>query len=298
MNINLILEGGGALGVTYIGAYKALLRRGCKIKRCAGTSVGAIMAALIAAGYTPEELENIFFGDEFDKFLKSSGLGRKVPLYRVLNVFLKKGVFDSRVIEGFVGELLAKKGIYNFGDIMKGHKNKLTIIAADITNRKLVVMPDDLEEYGIDPKSFKVAKAIRMSCAIPIFFTPVIIKNSEKINFIVDGGLLSNFPVWVFDVEGETKNLTYAIKIDEKPSKTSEGKTDIFSYVVDILNTPFDDDRVVYVRDKEKLEIINIKNNDLLKSTDFYKINKFKDRLYTLGYSSVERYFDEKSSKE
>lgn len=298
MNINLILEGGGALGVTYIGAYKALMRRGYNIKRCAGTSIGSLMAALITAGYTPEELEEIFFGEEFNQFLKISGLGKKIPPYKALNIFLRKGVYDSRLIEKFVEKLLADRGIVTFSDIMKRGKNKLTIIAADITNRRLVIMPDDLKDYGIDPKNFKIAKAVRMSCAIPILFTPVAIKKEDKLNFIVDGGLLSNFPVWVFDVEGETKNITYGIKIDEKPSNTSEGKTDLFSYIVDVLNTPLDDDRVVYVRDKEKLEVINIKNNYLLKSTDFYKLNKFKEHLYTLGYSSVEKYFDERRSKE
>ena len=69
MNINLVLEGGGALGVTYVGAYKALLEAGCKIKRCAGTSVGSLMASLICVGYTPDEIEEIFYGEEFEKFL-------------------------------------------------------------------------------------------------------------------------------------------------------------------------------------------------------------------------------------
>lgn len=298
MNINLILEGGGALGVSYIGAYKALLRRNYKIKRCAGTSVGSLMAALIIAGYTPEELETIFFGNEFEKFLKDSGLGKKIPPYKALNLFLKKGVYDSGVIEEFIGDLLSRKGIFTFSDVMKKGKNKLTIIAADVTNRRLVIMPDDLKLYGIDPESFSVAKAIRMSCAIPVFFTPVVLENNNKLNYIVDGGLLSNFPVWVFDVEGETKNPTYAIKIDEKPSNTSRGKDDIFSYVVDILNTPLNDDRVVYVRDKEKLNVINIKNDGLLKSTDFYRLNDFKNVLYTLGYSTVEEYLDENSKEE
>lgn len=293
MNINLILEGGGALGVTYIGSYRALLEKGYNIKRCAGTSVGSLMAALIVAGYTPDEIEDIFFGSEFSNFLSSSGLNRKIPPYRALNLFLNKGIYDSSVIEKFVDALLERKGIRTFSDIVKKGKNKLTIIAADVTNRRMVVMPNDLKRYGIDPLSFKVSKAVSMSCAIPLFFTPYVLNNNDKFSYIVDGGLLSNFPVWVFDVEKEKRNITYAIKIDEKPSNTSMGRQDIFSYAIDVLNTPLNDDRVVYVRDKKMLKIITIKNEHLIRSIEFYKLNEYKTYLRTLGYDSVIEYLKE-----
>lgn len=292
VNINLILEGGGALGVTYIGCYKALLEKGYIIKRCAGTSVGSLMAALIVAGYTPGEIENIFFGEEFSVFLKSSGLGRKIPPYKALNLFLHKGIYDSSIIERFVDTLLERKGIKTFGDIVKRGKNKLTIIAADVTNRRMVVMPNDLEKYSLDPLSFKVSTAVSMSCAIPLFFTPVILDNNDMQNYIVDGGLLGNFPVWVFDIENEKRNLTYAIKIDEKPSNTSMGRDDIFSYALDVLNTPLNDDRIVYVRKKEMLKIITIKNEHLIRATEFYKLKDYRDYLRNLGYDSVVDYLE------
>lgn len=290
MNINLILEGGGVLGITYIGAYKALLEDGYKIKRCAGTSIGSLMASLIISGYTPDELENIFFGDEFERFLSSTGLYRKIPPYKTLNIFLKKGIYDSRIIENFVGELLKRKGVITFQDVMKRGKNKLVIIAADVTNRKLIIMPDDLGDYGINPATFKIAKAVSMSCAIPFLFTPVILSKNNIRSYIVDGGLLSNFPIWVFDIEGEEKYLTYGIKINEKPSNTSEGRYDVFSYAIDVLNTPLNDDRIVYVRNKDRLKIINIENDESIKSTEFYKIKAFRQELYDLGYDSVKNY--------
>ena len=62
-----------------------------------------------------------------------------------------------------------------------------------------------LERYGITPGSFSIAKAIRMSCSIPYFFEPVKIRSIDGMNVLVDGGVLSNFPIWLFDKENIQK---------------------------------------------------------------------------------------------
>ncbi len=56
---------------------------------------------------------------------------------------------------------------------------------------------------AIDPRSFEIADAVRMSMSIPYFFQPVELVHKETglTSTIVDGGVLSNFPVWIFDVE-------------------------------------------------------------------------------------------------
>ena len=61
----------------------------------------------------------------------------------------------------------------------------------------MIVLPDDLKDYGIHPDYFEVARAVRMSISIPYFFDPVIMKR----NYVVDGGILSDFPMWIFDNE-------------------------------------------------------------------------------------------------
>ena len=67
----------------------------------------------------------------------------------------------------------------------------------------LLVLPKDLEIYGYDQNRFPVSRAVRMSCSIPFFFDPVelIHKPSSKRCYVVDGAILSNFPVWIFDQE-------------------------------------------------------------------------------------------------
>jgi NTE family protein len=90
-----------------------------------------------------------------------------------------------------------------------GSDSRLKLIAADVTFRRLLVLPDDLRDYRlpkssklIDPDEFKIARAARMSMSIPYFFEPVELEDSKgRTVLIVDGGTLSNFPVWLFDVD-------------------------------------------------------------------------------------------------
>src|SRR5512143_1962650 len=54
---------------------------------------------------------------------------------------------------------------------------------------------------GVDPDELEVALAVRMSMSVPLVFEPVRFRNPEtkETHLMVDGGLLSNFPVWLFD---------------------------------------------------------------------------------------------------
>ena len=75
-------------------------------------------------------------------------------------------------------KLLEKKGKYKFGDIRTEYKEdkykyKLQVIASDLTDQCLLVLPGDLQKFGEDPDDYSISKAIRMSMSIPIFFEPV-----------------------------------------------------------------------------------------------------------------------------
>ena len=89
------------------------------------------------------------------------------PAARLL---LKKGLYSGEALEHWVKQKLAAKGIRTFGDLKP---NQLRIIASDITQGKLLVLPNDIAQYGIEPGKFSVAKAVRMSTSIPYFFDPV-----------------------------------------------------------------------------------------------------------------------------
>ena len=81
---------------------------------------------------------------------------------------------------------------------------------------------------GIDPDQLEVALAVRMSMSIPIFFKPVRIEDAatNHEHLIVDGGILSNFPVWLFDVpDDEVPDWpTFGLMLVEPDPKTPIGE--------------------------------------------------------------------------
>ncbi|MCM0647118.1 patatin-like phospholipase family protein [Clostridium swellfunianum] len=287
MKIDLVFEGGGVTGISYVGAFKALEESGYKACRCAGTSAGSVIAALIAAGYNSKELTEVLFNTDFGKFLKKTSIG-KVPLVGLpLSLMFDKGLYDSKITENWIGELLAKKGKTKFKHVMEEGKSKLKIIAADITRRKMLVLPDDLTEYGINPFEFDISKAVRMSCAIPLFFTPYILDCRNKRSFIVDGGLLSSFPIWIFDISEIPKWPTFGIKIKNLSSSTAQGKTDIISYIKDIVTAPISQDEENFIRDKDYVRTVIIDYDGKLGATGFAEANNFIKDFYDNGYNST-----------
>lgn len=104
-----------------------------------------------------------------------------------------------------------------YGD-QRRHRYKAQVIASDLTGRRLLVLPRDAEKLGIErADSFEVALAVRMSSSIPFYFEPVKFRNPKtgREHLIVDGGVLSNFPVWMFDADGEPRWPTFGLRLVE-----------------------------------------------------------------------------------
>ena len=100
-----------------------------------------------------------------------------IPLAKWLLLYWKLGLYKGDALEAWVAGKLAERNVVTFKDV---RPKSLRIITSDITNGKLVVLPDDLPNYGIDPITFPVAKAVRMSCSIPYFFEPVKLECRKK----------------------------------------------------------------------------------------------------------------------
>ncbi|GGH25283.1 patatin-like phospholipase family protein [Paenibacillus segetis] len=213
MLINGVFEGGGVKGISLAGAVRASELYGARFHRVAGTSSGSIVASLIASGHAAEEMKNIIMSTSFTHFLKRSAIFNTALLGPALRVLLKKGLYSGEALEEWMRQILKVKGVRTFGDLEKG---KLTIIASDITRGRILILPDDLPKMGINPDTFEIAKAVRMSCSIPYFFDPVLLRLPSKQTkgkpfagqflHIVDGGLLSNFPLWLFDEDCKRKS--------------------------------------------------------------------------------------------
>jgi NTE family protein len=208
--VDLVFEGGGVKGIGLAGAFCHLLDEGFLPQRVAGTSAGAITAALVAAGYDAAELRPLVLEEmKYKKFEDGGGF----PGREFIELLHKRGLHPGNYFEGWMREHLEAKGITKFGELRQpvpaggaapdAAEYKLQVIASDVTRERMLVLPRDAEEHlGIDPDELEVAKAVRMSMSIPIFFDPVVFQNPKKPDdehVIVDGGILSNFPVWLFD---------------------------------------------------------------------------------------------------
>ncbi|MDR9852718.1 patatin-like phospholipase family protein [Paenibacillus sp. VCA1] len=206
MLINAVFEGGGVKGISLAGAVKAAEQAGVVFNRVAGTSSGSIVASLLAAGFTADEMSEIVKTTPFESFLHRAPVFNIKIIGPAVRLFLKKGLYCGEALEYWIHQILRSKGIRTFSDLPAG---KLMIIASDITNGKILVLPGDLAKLGINPATFEVSKAIRMSTSIPYFFDPVILRMcgkaargkafKDQFVYVVDGGLLSNLPLWLFD---------------------------------------------------------------------------------------------------
>jgi NTE family protein len=229
---DLVFEGGGVKGIGLAGAYAALEQRGYRPKSVAGTSAGAITAALVAAGYTAAELDEILLKVPFADFKDEGWLDRIPGIGRASSVLFELGIYEGKAFQDWIEDLLKAKGITRFGQLVdedaEDAKNRyrLRVIASDITHRRMLVLPNDAAHLGLDPDEMEIAYAVRMSMSIPVFFEPVAHKNKESggTHLIVDGGMLSNFPVWLFDCEGrDPKWPTFGLMLVEPEPKKPIG---------------------------------------------------------------------------
>jgi NTE family protein len=229
-NVDLVCEGGGVKGIGLAGAYATLEEEGYKPQNVAGTSAGAITAALIAAGYSSAELNDIIFNLDFRQF-EDKGLIDRIPgVGAPLSILLDEGIYEGERFYEWMRDLLKAKGIEKFKDLKTTfddpkYQYRLQVVASDVSARALLVLPRDAAMLGLDPDELEVAHAVRMSMSIPIFFKPVVEKNSKTNHnhVIVDGGMLSNFPVWLFDCsDDETPDWpTFGLLLVEPEPKVS-----------------------------------------------------------------------------
>lgn len=130
---------------------------------------------------------------------------------------MSDGVYRGAYLERLLAGLLGDLGVRTFGDLRTGEEAEqfawsLVVTASDLSRRRLVRIPWDLGSYGIDPDGFSVARAVHASAAIPYVFEPVRPGGATW----VDGGLLSDFPVELFD-RPEPRWPTFGIRLSARP---------------------------------------------------------------------------------
>jgi NTE family protein len=281
MEIDGVFSGGGMKGLALIGAYEELEEKGYTFKRIAGTSAGSIIAGLIAAGYTSAELKRLIEEVNLTDFIDARRTWIPLPITKWLLLYWRLGLYRGKAFEDWVGLKLAEKGIYTFADLPK---DKLRVVASDLTNGRLLVIPDDLVNLGVPIDSFPVAKAIRMSCSIPFFFEPIRLRSLDGTNVIVDGAVLSNFPIWLFVEEGAKKTrpvigISLSSKLKDHPKHKIKNGFQLFGALFDTMKDAHD---TKYISRQLEKDIIFIPT-DPFTSIEFDLSAEKKDALIKLG---------------
>lgn len=231
MDADLVLEGGGVKGVALVGAVQAFEDAGYRWRRIAGTSAGAVVGALVAAGYSAKELHDIMAENPLAQF-RDPGLLDRVPLIgKALSIAFEKGIYEGKRLRTWLAGQLAAKGVRTFGDLretgdpgsaLPPHQSyRLVVTASDVSRGRLLRLPWDYPAYGLHPDRMMVADAVRASMSIPFFYEPVRLRGPALRDpvFLVDGGLLSNFPVWIFDRRDAQRPRwpTFGVKLSARP---------------------------------------------------------------------------------
>lgn len=284
-----VFEGGGVKGIGLVGALCVAEEKGYRWKKVAGTSAGAIIATLLAAGYTANELYQILIKQNFSDFIVPSWYDKIPYLGPTARLWIKKGMYSGLPLERWLEQLLLAKGICTFGDL-KGDV-ELHIIASDISRGQLLVLPHDLEAYGYNTDQLPIARVVRMSCSIPFFFEPVkmIHQPSKKTSYIVDGAVLSNFPVWLFDRENP-RWPTFGFRLT---SNTTEQVHEIhgpFSMFRSIFYTMMDAHDNRHIKQQDQVRTMMVPSLDV-KLTDFSITEEKRKQLFQSGVKVAEEFF-------
>ena len=192
-DIGLALGGGSAFGFAHIGVLKVLEQEKIPISYISGTSMGAIIGALYAAGYSPEEIESLTTTVDWAKFFSSQNI--PLPRYEIKTLFpyiseftlgingfkpvLPEGINNGYKIENFLKKLLMYAEIHsggNFDSLMIPFR----CTATEMNSGKIKIF-----------KNGDLTSALRASIAMPGIFSPAIMGDS----IYQDGGILDNVPV-------------------------------------------------------------------------------------------------------
>jgi NTE family protein len=219
--VGLVLSGGGALGMAHIGVLKALEEHNIPIDYITGTSAGALVGGIYAAGYSPNEMiyltatqKNEWLGygltlrdRPYYKESRTFGTFVKIPIsFRSGASFVPDNLVSDFGINLGLTHLTttaSKKAKYNFDSLYVPFR----AIAADIFDKRIIPLRDG-----------NLAFAIRASISVPLFFLPV---SNRLYTNLIDGGIYDNFPVKTM-IEDFNPDFIIGVHVGGPPPKREE----------------------------------------------------------------------------
>lgn len=223
MKLGLALAGGGVKGAGHLGVIRALEENGIEVSAIAGTSIGSIVAALYAMGYSTEKTLEIF--KYFAKEIMKTNTQYYMNNIKTIKRLLGYGLISGENLEEALKECAREKGVEKIEDI----KMPISIPTVDIVESKKYVFTNaDLEEdYYINDAL--IEKAVRASASYPGVFAPTQYLGHK----FVDGGIFDNVPADEVRKLGVDKVLT--IKFSAGPNIDPKNIYEVASKSIDLL---------------------------------------------------------------
>jgi NTE family protein len=297
--VDLVLEGGGVKGLGLVGAIAVLEEHGYSFAHVAGTSAGAIVGALVAAGMSAHDLHEVLRNVDWIRFRDGDWLDHLGVPGKAISALASQGIYSGEYLTTWLGGLLADHGVVHFADLRTNeadsslpphHSYRLVVMTSDVSQGELRRLPWDYPRYGLEPDGVRVVDAVRASMAIPFFYSPV--KVDDKItgteSWLVDGGLLSNFPVDVFDRSDgkDARWATLGIKLSARPGSLQGVRNEIAgsaSLTRAMLQTMMGSHDQLVLDDPAVLARTISVDTMKVRATDFDITSDTQDQLYENG---------------
>lgn len=307
--LNLVLEGGGVKGIGLLGAAVALAEGGRRFRRIAGTSAGAVVGSLLAATAACDgavaDLVGVMQALDYTRFRDPTLLDRLGAPGQAAQLVLSGGVFAGDYLVSWLSGQLAERGVRTFADLrLPGvpddapveQRYRLVVVAADISRHELVQLPWDYPRYGLAPDDQPVAEAVRASMSIPFFFRPAVLHGAAGTgsSTLVDGGLLWNFPVGIFDridepVAAHTVGVKLSAKVVTEPVARPAG-FGAFGVALDAMATLLAEHDRYHLDDEGVTARTVFVDTFGVSAVNFGIDRATQDRLYASGQSAARRF--------
>jgi len=324
---NLALEGGGIRGLAYGGALKVLEEKDIlqNIENVAGTSAGAITALMISLNYTSGEIDSILYSLKIQQFNDGKNIFGKIR-----RVKKEYGIFKGEKFEKWIGKLLQNKTGNSNLTFLQLHQQHLTskkfkdifCVGTNVSKQKLQIF-----SWQHTP-NMQIKTAIHISMCIPVYFKPVAVdsnwnavsikKPTVPYDLYVDGGMLCNYPINMFDTcrSGNNPLLcedlkynyhTLGLKLEssEQIEQFNKNNTDVApykitsvnQYVIALINLMTETlNRKTPGLKNETGRTIYISYNDIFGKPRKVSVTT-KNILYDNGVKAAESFFNNKKEK-
>lgn len=268
---NLVLEGGGFKGLSYIGALKALKQYGYYVddryafRNISGTSVGCLFGLFVALDIDPERLESLAYRTNFVELLDADDTADDLLFdfprfsdYTIVGCarFAVRAVrYTIRVVKLWLSS--KSPGLVSGTSLISWLMNKVVPLSrhridpditmnefATLTNHDLTcyvtrLIDTELIRYNAEQSpNARLFDALYASISLPIVFKPLLDEHGRP---LVDGGLLDNFPIYAYDHHDEKSRVTLGLSLHAAATTTKttivNERVSSVSYIKHLIST-------------------------------------------------------------